>query len=155
MHQAGPFNPAFGAESFGLKDLKSISYNLQVPRLVEDAIRLGEALVAKGGDLSTQTGIHTGRSPNDKFTVRDALTDKTVWWDNNKAMTPQAFDTLYADMLAHAKGMELYAQDLYGGADPAHRVKVRVFAEFSWHSLFIRDLLIRPPRKTLHPSSPN
>ena len=100
MHQAGPFNPAFGAESFGLKDLKSISYNLQVPRLVEDAIRLGEALVAKGGDLSAQTGIHTGRSPNDKFTVRDALTDKTVWWDNNKAMTPQAFDTLYADVLA-------------------------------------------------------
>src|ERR1700730_10713649 len=116
MHQAGPFNPDFGAESFGLKDLKSISYNLQVPRLVEDAIRLGEALVAKGGDLSAQTGIHTGRSPNDKFTVRDALTDKTVWWDNNKAMTPQAFDTLYADMLAHAKGKELYAQDLYGGA---------------------------------------
>ena len=149
MHQAGPFNPAFGAESFGLKDLKSISYNLQVPRLVEDAIRLGEALVAKGGDLSAQTGIHTGRSPNDKFTVRDALTDKTVWWDNNKAMTPQAFDTLYADMLAHAKGMELYAQDLYGGADPAHRVKVRVFTEFAWHSLFIRDLLIRPPAEDL------
>jgi phosphoenolpyruvate carboxykinase (ATP) len=49
-------------------------------------------------------GVHTGRSPNDKFTVRDAVTDKTVWWDNNKAMTPQAFDTLHADMLAHAKG---------------------------------------------------
>jgi len=116
MHQAGPFNPTFGVESFGLKDLKSISYNLQAPRLVEDAIRRGEAMVAKGGALSAETGIHTGRSPNDKFTVRDALTDKTVWWDNNKAMTPQAFDTLYADMLAHAKGKELYAQDLYGGA---------------------------------------
>jgi ATP-dependent phosphoenolpyruvate carboxykinase len=63
--------------------------------------------------------LHTGRSPNAKFTVRDAVTDKTVWWDNNKAMTPQAFDTLYADMLAHAKGMELYVQDLYGGAWPS------------------------------------
>ncbi|MDQ6702708.1 MAG: phosphoenolpyruvate carboxykinase (ATP) [Pseudomonadota bacterium] len=115
MHQAGPFNPAFGFESFGLKDLKSI-YNLQAPRLAEDAIRRGEAMVAKGGALSAETGVHTGRSPNDKFTVRDALTDKTVWRDNNKAMTPQAFDTLYADMLAHAKGMEIYAQDLYGGA---------------------------------------
>jgi phosphoenolpyruvate carboxykinase (ATP) len=109
MHQAGPFNPAFDAERFGLKDLKSISYSRQAPRLVEDAIRLGEALVAKGGALSAETGIHTGRSPNDKFTVPDGVTDKTVWWDNNKAMTPQAFNTLYADMLAHAKGMELYA----------------------------------------------
>jgi phosphoenolpyruvate carboxykinase (ATP) len=144
MHQAGPFNPAFGAESFGLKDLKSISYNFEAPRLVEDAIRRGEAMMAKGGALNAETGIHTGRSPNDKFTVRDALTEKTVWWDNNKAMTPQAFDTLYADMIAHAKGMELYAQDLYGGAEAAYRVKVRVFTEFSWHSLFIRDLLIRP-----------
>jgi Phosphoenolpyruvate carboxykinase len=95
MHRAGPFNPAFGAEGFGLKDLESISYNFEAPRLVKDAIRRGEALVAKGGALSAETGIHTGRSPNDKFTVRDAVTDKTVWWDNNKALTPQAFDTLY------------------------------------------------------------
>jgi phosphoenolpyruvate carboxykinase (ATP) len=144
MNQAGPFNPAFGVESFGLKDLKSISYNFEAPRLVEDAIRRGEAMMAKGGALNAETGIHTGRSPNDKFTVRDALTEKTVWWDNNKPMTPQAFDTLYADMIAHAKGMELYAQDLYGGAEAAYRVKVRVFTEFAWHSLFIRDLLIRP-----------
>ncbi len=72
--------------------------------------------MAKGGALNAETGIHTGRSPNDKFTVRVALTESTVWWDNNKSITPQAFDTLYADMLAHAKGMELYAQDLYGGA---------------------------------------
>jgi phosphoenolpyruvate carboxykinase (ATP) len=116
MHQSGPFNPAFGAEGFGLKDLKSISYNFEAPRLVEDAIRKGEALVAKGGALSAETGVHSGRSPNDKFTVRDAVTEPAVWWDNKKAMTPQAFDTLYADMLAHAKGMEIYAQDLYGGA---------------------------------------
>jgi phosphoenolpyruvate carboxykinase (ATP) len=116
MDPAGPFNPAFGVESFGLKDLKSISYNFEAPRLVEDAIRRGEAMMAKGGALNAETGIHTGRSPNDKFTVRDALTEKTVWWDNNKAMTPQAFDTLYADMLAHASGKDLYAQDRYGGA---------------------------------------
>ncbi|MGH6812806.1 MAG: phosphoenolpyruvate carboxykinase (ATP) [Methylocella sp.] len=116
MNQVGPFNPAFCAERFGLTDLKSISYNFEAPRLVEVAVQRGEAMVAKGSALCAETGIHTGRSPNDKFTVRDALTDKPVWWDNNKAMTPQAFDTLYADMLAHAKRMELYAQDLYGGA---------------------------------------
>jgi|GEM_PF-2912500 len=116
MNHDGPFNPAFGIESFGLNDLKSIFYNLEVPRLVGDAIRRGKAMVAKGGALSAKTRIHTGRSSNNKFAVRDAVTDKTVWWDNNKAMPPQAFDTLHADMLAHAKGMDIYAQDLYGGA---------------------------------------
>jgi phosphoenolpyruvate carboxykinase (ATP) len=155
MNQAGPFNPAFGAEKFGLKDLKSISYNFETARLVEDAIRRGEAMMAKGGAINAETGVHTGRSPNDKFTVRDAVTESTVWWDNNKAMTPQAFDTLYADMLDHAKGMELYAQDLYGGADEAFRVKVRVFTEFAWHSLFIRDLLIRPRAEELASFTPD
>jgi len=149
MNQAGPSNPAFGADKFGLKDLKSICYNFDTARLVEDAIRRGEAQFAKGGALNAETGIHTGRSPNDKFVVRDEFSEKAIWWDNNKAMTPQAFDALYADMLAHAKGMDLYAQDLYGGADPAHRIKVRVFTEFAWHSLFIRDLLIRPPAEDL------
>ena len=149
MFQTGPFNPAFGAETFGLRDLGGISYNLEAPRLVEEAIRRGEAIVAKGGALSAETGVYTGRSPNDKFIVRDAITDQAVWWDNNNAMTPQAFDTLYADMLAHAKGKELFAQDLYGGADPEHRVKVRVFTEYAWHSLFIRNLLIRPSSEEL------
>jgi phosphoenolpyruvate carboxykinase (ATP) len=144
MFQTGPFNPAFGAERFGLKDLSGIFYNLEAPRLVEDAIRRGEAMVAKGGALSAETGTHTGRSPNDKFIVRDAITDQTVWWDNNNAMTPQAFETLYADMTASARNKELYAQDLYAGADSALQSKVRVFTEYAWHSLFIRNLLIRP-----------
>jgi phosphoenolpyruvate carboxykinase (ATP) len=144
MFQTGPFNPAFGAETFGLKDLSRISYNLEAPRLVEDALRRGEAMIARGGALCAETGSHTGRSPNDKFIVRDALTDQTVWWDNNGALTPHAFDVLYADMIAHARQKELYAQDLYGGADPALRLKVRVFTEYAWHSLFIRNLLIRP-----------
>ena len=101
-------------------------------------------MVAKGGALSAETGTHTGRSPNDKFIVRDALTDQSVWWDNNNAMTPQAFDTLYADMTASARNKELYAQDLYAGADSALQLNVRVFTELAWHSLFIRNLLIRP-----------
>src|ERR1019366_10800236 len=107
MHQAGPFNPAFGAEKFGLKDLKSISYNLETPRLVEEAIRRGEAMVANGGALSAETGVHTGRSPNDKFIVRDAVTESPVWWENTNAMTPQNFDALRADITVFAKGMDL------------------------------------------------
>ncbi|MBI1867539.1 MAG: phosphoenolpyruvate carboxykinase [Methylocystis sp.] len=149
MHQAGSFDAAFGAESFGLESLKNVSYNLEAPPLYEEALRRGEVVIARGGPLVAETGAHTGRSPNDKFIVRDALTDASIWWDNSGAMTPESFDKLYADMLAHAKKLNLFAQDLYGGADPSHRLKVRVFTEYAWHSLFIRNLLIRPQRSEL------
>ena len=145
MQEIGTFNPSFRADRFGLKNLGSVAYNLEAPRLYEEAIRRGEAKIAAGGPLVAETGQHTGRSPKDKFIIRDALTDDTVWWDNSNAMSPAHFDVLHADMLAHAEGLDLFAQDLYGGADPAYRVKVRVFTEYAWHSLFIRTLLIRPP----------
>jgi phosphoenolpyruvate carboxykinase (ATP) len=99
VNQAGPFSPAYGAEKFGFKDLKSVSYYFETAHLGEDAIKRGEAMVAKGGALNAETGIHTGRSPNDKFTMRDDFTEKAIWWEN-RAMTPQASDQLHADMLA-------------------------------------------------------
>ena len=83
MKQVGNFNPAFTAEAFGLKHLKGVSYNLDAPLLYEAAIRGGEAEIAHGGPLVAETGVHTGRSPRDKFIVRDEVTDKTIWWDNS------------------------------------------------------------------------
>ena len=149
MENLGLHNDAYGAEQFGFKDLKRVYWNLEAPRLYEEAIRRGEAQLAAHGPIVAETGVHTGRSPKDKFVVRDAHTDAAVWWDNNGAMTPANFETLLADMLAHAKGKELFAQDLYGGADPLFRVKARVFTEYAWHSLFIRNLLIRPEAEEL------
>jgi phosphoenolpyruvate carboxykinase (ATP) len=99
--------------------------------------------------LAAETGVHTGRSPKDKFIVADALTEGAVWWDNNDPMSKEQFDTLLADFIDHAKGKDLFAQDLYGGADPAFRVKTRVFTELAWHSLFIRNMLIRPAAEEL------
>ncbi|AMJ62407.1 phosphoenolpyruvate carboxykinase [Bosea sp. PAMC 26642] len=144
METIGQFNAAHGAETFGFRNLKSVSWNLHAPQLYEVALKRGEGELASGGALCADTGTHTGRSPKDKFTVRDAQTESTIWWDNNNAMSPEHFETLLADFIAHAEGKGLFAQDLYGGADPAHRVKARVFTEFAWHSLFIRNLLIRP-----------
>ncbi len=92
INEAVFFNPSFRAERLGLKNAKSIFYNLEAPQLYEEAIRRGEARLAKGGALVAETGVHTGRSPKDKFTVRDALTDQAIWWDNSNAMTPQHFD---------------------------------------------------------------
>ena len=144
MENIGVFNDAQGAETFGFRNLKRVSWNLEAPALYEHSLSRGETRLARGGALLADTGAHTGRSPKDKFVVRDAGTENTVWWDNNGALTPDHFDTLLQDFLAHAEGMELFAQDLYGGADPSYRVRARVFTQYAWHSLFIRNLLIRP-----------
>jgi phosphoenolpyruvate carboxykinase (ATP) len=149
VENIGVFNSAQGAEASGLRNLKRVYWNLEAPSLYEQSLTRGETKLVKGGALLAETGIHTGRSPKDKFVVRDETTESTVWWDNNGSITPGHFDTLLADFLAHAEGKEMFAQDLYGGADPAYRVKARVFTEFAWHSLFIRNLLIRPERGEL------
>ena len=151
MENIGVFNAAHGADTFGFRKLKAVRWNFEAPRLYEESLQRGETRLAKGGALLAETGVHTGRSPKDKFVVRDANTENTVWWDNNGAISPAQFDVLLADFLAHAEGKELFAQDLYGGADPAHRVRARVYTELAWHSLFIRNLLIRPARKSSPP----
>ncbi len=149
MHETGVRNGAFGADKFGFKKLKSIHWNLPEAALYEHAIERREAMLTKGGALAADTGQHTGRSPKDKFIVCDATTENTIWWDNNAKLTPEQFETLYQDFLAHAAGKELFAQDLYGGADSAYRIKTRVYTEYAWHSLFIRTMLIRPERGDL------
>jgi phosphoenolpyruvate carboxykinase (ATP) len=133
----------------GLRNLARVNLNLSAPALFEEAVRRGEGHVAKNGPLVVRTGQHTGRSANDKFTVRDDTTDKTVWWDANKSITPAQFDTLHADMMKHAEGRELFAKDLFGGADLTHRISVRVITEYAWHSLFVHHLLIRPTAQEL------
>ncbi|MFT0890963.1 phosphoenolpyruvate carboxykinase [Pseudochelatococcus sp. G4_1912] len=160
MENIGVFNSAANAETFGsagvgFKDLKRVYWNLTAPVLSEEAVRRGEATLAAGGALLADTGVHTGRSPKDKFIVRDELTENTVWWGNNGAITRENFDLLLNDFLEHAKGKELFAQDLYGGADPAYRVKTRVFTEYAWHSQFIRNLLIRPDSSELASFAPD
>ena len=149
MIEAGSNNSFRGADRFGLFDLAVVHSNLGAPQLYEQALQRHEAHIAAHGPLVADTGVHTGRSPKDKFIVRDANTGPTVWWDNNNPMAVDDFDVLLADFLAHVKGKPLFAQDLYGGADPAFRVKTRVFTEYAWHSLFIRNLLIRPPAEDL------
>ncbi|MBW8911275.1 MAG: phosphoenolpyruvate carboxykinase (ATP), partial [Sphingomonas sp.] len=138
--------PAFGLDKQGFDVDAQLNWNLGTAPLVELAIQRGEGILAKDGPLVVKTGTHTGRSANDKFIVRDAETENTVWWGKtNKGMTPEHFAALKADFLAHLKTKDvLFAQDLFGGSQPAHRVNVRVITEFAWHSLFIRTLLVRP-----------
>ena len=144
MQETGLRNSAYGADKFGFKGLSAVHWNLTAPTLYEYAVAAGEASLVEGGAICAETGVHTGRSPKDKHTVVDALTENTVWWDGNRKITQANFQLLYDDFIAHARGKALFAQDLYGGADPKYRIKTRVFTELAWHSLFIRQLLIRP-----------
>jgi phosphoenolpyruvate carboxykinase (ATP) len=141
--------PQVDAEIVQFSNLAALHANLSEAELYEEAIRRREGRIASGGALVVDTGSHTGRSPKDKFVVREPATEDKIWWENNNAMTRVAFDQLLADMLWHATGKELFVQDLIGGADPAHSIKVRVYTELAWHSLFIRNLLIRPQASDL------
>src|SRR5690349_10819222 len=139
----------FGLGRHGFRNLKAVNWNLSVPALYEEAVRRGEGQLAADGPLVVRTGVHTGRSASDKFVVRDSHTESQVWWDNNKPMSEAHFDALYTDMLAHTEGRELFAKDLFGGADLTHRISVRVVTEYAWHSLFVHQLLIRPTAEEL------
>ncbi|MEM1431816.1 MAG: phosphoenolpyruvate carboxykinase [Pseudomonadota bacterium] len=145
----GRVNPAQRLEDQGITGLGSVYYNLIEPALVEVALRRGEGTLGRGGAFLCETGEFTGRSPKDKHVVRDAQTEDTIWWDNNRPMTPEGFDALHADMLEHMKGGDYFVQDLRGGADPALHIDVRLVTELAWHNLFIRHMLRRPAREDL------
>lgn len=149
MKELGVHNPENGVSALGLGDAAFVHYNLIESELYEAAIRNGEADVTVDGALRAVTGQHTGRSPKDKFVVRDGNTEDKIWWDNNKPLSPEHFEILHKDMLAHAAGKTLYVQDLIGGADEENALPTRVVTELAWHGLFIRNLLIRPKRETL------
>ncbi|MGI9482530.1 MAG: phosphoenolpyruvate carboxykinase [Hyphomicrobiales bacterium] len=141
-------------EESGLTGLAAAHWNLQEKQLYDEALRRGEGVAAKNGPLAVKTGVHTGRSAQDKFIVRDSDTEDTIWWDNNKGLDRAHFNVLRDDFMAHSQGKELFVQDLHGGADPAYRIKVRVITEFAWHALFIRYLLRRPELQELENFTP-
>ncbi|HHL20235.1 MAG TPA: phosphoenolpyruvate carboxykinase (ATP), partial [Aliiroseovarius sp.] len=145
----GRVNPDLKLEDQGMTGLGRIYYNLLEPDLMEEAIRRGEGHLGRGGTLLVETGKHTGRSPKDKFVVRSPGVEDTIWWENNPPMEPDAFDRLEADMLEHLKGHDVFVEDLYAGADPEHRLDVRMITELAWHALFNRTMLRRPERDEL------
>ena len=145
----GRMNPKARLEAQSVTGLGSVDYNYIERALVETTIARGEGRLGKGGAFLCTTGQFTGRSPKDKFVVRTPAVEGSIWWENNAPMAPDAFDRLHADMLDHMKGRDYFVQDLFGGADPVHRLDVRVVTELAWHGLFIRHMLRRPERAEL------
>jgi phosphoenolpyruvate carboxykinase (ATP) len=140
----------YGLENHGFRDVGNVYWNLSTPALYEHAIRNREGMVVHLGPLAVRTGSNTGRSPNDKFVVRDSETDQVVWWGNvNKPFSEEAFERLHLRMTAYFQQRDVYVQDCYAGADPKYRLPVRVITAFAWHNLFARTMFIHPKPEEL------
>ncbi|HUU34751.1 MAG TPA: phosphoenolpyruvate carboxykinase, partial [Vicinamibacterales bacterium] len=144
-----------GLDAHGITTTGQVHWNLTTPLLFEHALRRNEGMVAADGPLVCRTGQHTGRSPNDKFVVKDASSDPHVHWGKvNRPMSPAQYAALRADVVAHIGSKDLYVQNLHAGADPEYRLPVRVVSELAWHSLFVRNLFIVPTQGELAAHEP-
>jgi phosphoenolpyruvate carboxykinase (ATP) len=135
-------------EQEGLQGVR-VRWNLSPAALYEESVRRQEGLIAADGPLACRTGQHTGRSPNDKFIVREPSSEKDIAWGGpNRPMSVEHFEALHRDLLASLTGKELFVQDCHAGADPRYRLPIRVITEYAWHSLFARNLFIVDPAAT-------
>jgi phosphoenolpyruvate carboxykinase (ATP) len=130
---------------------KKICWNLTPALLYEDVVRRSEAMIAEKGPLVIYTGKCTGRSPNDKFFVREPSSQDQVWWGKtNKPFDPEKFERLKVRILDYFSQKELFVQDCYGGADPAYRFPARIITDTAWESLFAYNMFIHaknvPPK---------
>ena len=146
-----------GLEAQGLAPSGEVHWNLVAPVLIQSAIRRDEGDLADKGPFVAITAPHTGRSPNDKFVVREPQSEKDVDWGKvNQPLAPEKFDALLADVRAYLNGQDqLFVQDLYCGADPKYRLSVRYVSPSAWHMAFVRNMFIRPDVAELAGFDPN
>ncbi|MDO7886396.1 phosphoenolpyruvate carboxykinase (ATP) [Hymenobacter cheonanensis] len=132
--------------SLGFPQAPTLAHlNLPPAALVEHALRRGEGTLTDTGALMADTGAFTGRSPKDRFVVRDANTEDSVWWgDINIAFDPAKFEQLHQKMVAYLADKEIFVRDAYAGAHPATQLKLRVVNELAWHNLFCYNMFLRP-----------
>ena len=139
----------------GLTNTGVIHRNLPVAQLIEISLRRGESSLANNGALVALTGQRTGRSPGDKFVVREPGSEARIWWGKvNQPLSREHFQKLRAKVTEHFKGREVFVFDGFAGADLAHRLPIRIITEFAWHSLFAQQLFRRPSAPELAQHEP-
>ena len=144
MQNLGPAISKYGIEQNGLTRVKCAHWNLSPAVLYQHALQRGEANLTSQGVLVAHTGLHTGRSPHDKFVVKEPSSQDKIWWgDVNRPYKSATFANLHQKMLTYATDKDLYVFDGYAGADPDHRLRVRIITQYAWHSLFARNMFIR------------
>jgi len=155
MQENGKKNPSANLADIGL-NVAIANWNLSSEELTQKTIELGQGELNDTGALCVSTGKFTGRSPKDKFTVKDAITEKSVdWGDVNIPISPEAFDNLYNKVCAYLDGKEVWVRDAYACADPAYRLNIRVVNETPWANLFCNDLFLRPTAEEINTQNPD
>jgi phosphoenolpyruvate carboxykinase (ATP) len=134
--------------AIGLGRVATVHRNLSMAALMEHAVRNGEGLLGPDGQIVVDTGKHRGRSPRDKFFVKEPGSETHIDWGMNKPIGAEKFDALLGRVGDYLAGKEIYALDCYIGADPRYRLPVRVLTTYAWQSLFARDLFIRRTSET-------
>jgi phosphoenolpyruvate carboxykinase (ATP) len=134
---------------------RTIHRNLPPASLIEAAVRREEGRLTADGSFVAITQPHTGRSPDDKFIVREPSTESQIWWDRNPAFSPEQYEVLKADVVEYLSSRDqLFVTDLYCGADPKHRLNVRAISPNAWQSLFVHNMFIRPTADQLKGFAP-
>lgn len=129
----------------GLTNLEAVYWNWSTPTLIETAVRRREAHLAHLGALVVKTGYFTGRAANDKFIITEPSSQKNICWGEvNQPFDESQFNTLYKDVCTYLEGREVFVQDCIAGADPRYELPIRVITEDAWHSLFARNMFLRP-----------
>jgi phosphoenolpyruvate carboxykinase (ATP) len=135
----------YGLDNHGITHINQVYWNLPPSLLYEEAVRRREGRLADEGPLIVRTGQHTGRSPSDKFLVREPSSVDKIWWDSvNQPMTIEQFDALHRRLLAYLQGNDIFVQDCFVGADLRFRLPIRIITQTAWHSLFARNMFISP-----------
>ncbi|MBT3793376.1 MAG: phosphoenolpyruvate carboxykinase [Rhodospirillales bacterium] len=150
MEDQGPIKSSIGLEKHGIKNAKSVFWNLAEPALYEESIRRSEGLIAPGGSLVVETGEYTGRSPKDKFIVEEPSSRDDIWWGAvNKSISEDNYNAIRAKIVDYYKDHDLFIQDAYAGADLDYQLNIRLVTETAWHALFARNMFIQPNTEAL------
>ncbi len=135
----------YGLENHGFSNLNQVYWNLPPEALYEEIVFRGEGQIVHSGPVVVHTGKHTARSANDKFIVREAESEAHIWWGQyNRPFAADKFEEVYNRLLGYFQGRDVFVQDVYAGADPNYRLRVRIITETAWHSLFARNMFLLP-----------
>ncbi len=154
MEPLYPITKTISLKHYGIEDA-TIRYQLSPDELQEETVQKGQGKITKSGTLAVNTGEFTGRSPMDRFIVKDEITTDKVWWgDINIPFEPDAFDALYKKVTAYLSGKEIFVRDSYACADPDYKLNIRVINEYPWSNMFAFNMFLRPTEEELKDFDP-
>ena len=155
MQELGVKADNASVEDLGIKNA-TVHWNLSPETLADIAIEKGQATRTNSGAIAIDTGEFTGRSPKDRFIVKDEITEDAVWWGNiNIPFDSEKFDKLYDKVVDYLSGKEIYARDAYACADEAYRTNIRVVNEYPWSNMFAYNMFLRPTEAEIKSFSPD